>query len=167
MRLYYEPLTVEHADLIYSYTLDDDLYRFIPDVKYPEREGLRQRFRQLAKGSGTLEEVWVNWVVFDDTSQQQPIGTLQATIFPHKQTAYVGYIIFKDFWNKGYATQALKWLETYLNQQYAINNIEAYVDQNNHASKRVLEKCHFKYSGCDGSDAVFSKNHLNRLDYDY
>lgn len=80
MRLYYEPLTVEHADLIYSYTLDDDLYRFIPDVKYPEREGLRQRFRQLAKGSGTLEEVWVNWVVFDDTSQQQPIGTLQATI---------------------------------------------------------------------------------------
>ena len=25
MRLYYEPLTVEHADLIYSYTLDDDV----------------------------------------------------------------------------------------------------------------------------------------------
>lgn len=130
MHLYFESLKVLHAGLIYPYMLDDDLYHFIPDKPYAELESLKQCISVLVNGSGKREEIWKNWIIFRDQDQDQvqPAGTLQATIVSQTKTAYVGYVIFKDFWNKGYATQALIWPETHLNQQYAIYNLEAYVD---------------------------------------
>lgn len=54
--------------------------------------------------------------------------------------AHIGYIMNPAFWGKGYATEVTKGLIDYAKQTLKIKNIKATCDQQNIASKRVLEK---------------------------
>jgi RimJ/RimL family protein N-acetyltransferase len=53
----------------------------------------------------------------------------------------VGYLLHKQYWNKGYATEVLHalldWAKTHINTEYII----AFADKENTASFRVMEKC--------------------------
>src|SRR5436190_9017288 len=64
----------------------------------------------------------------------------------HKK-AEVGFWIFPQYWNKGIATEVLKAVIDYCQQQKDIHRLEAFVEEGNAASSKVLEKVGFIYEG--------------------
>jgi len=65
------------------------------------------------------------------------------------------YIIKKEYWNKGYATETAKQVVNYCFKSLEIDQIDAGIDITNKASKRVLEKIGMEFNGVD-SDGGFS-----------
>lgn len=96
-KIYTQTLNIQHANLLFEYLQEDALYHYIPDQKYLSIQALEERSSRLIQGSVTADEIWMNWVIFNDSVLKQPIGTLQATLFPQQETVQIGYVIFKPF----------------------------------------------------------------------
>ena len=64
----------------------------------------------------------------------------------HKR-AEVGFWLFPQYWNKGVTTEVLKKVIHYCQEEKDIHRLEAFVEEGNIASTRVLEKLGFIYEG--------------------
>ena len=64
----------------------------------------------------------------------------------NRRTA-VGYRLGKQYWGKGYATEALRAVIAYLFEQTTVNRISASTWSENMASARVLEKAGMRFEG--------------------
>ncbi len=154
------PLAVTDAENTFKYLQEEDLYRFIPDKKYHDVAQLKARYQMLINGSQHDHEIWLNWIIYQDENKKIPIGTLQSTILMQEKKAYVGYVIFKDFWNQGYGRLALGWLIQHLKSNVNIEYLEGYVDARNQYSIKILEHHHFHKIGIDGTDLIY-RRYLN------
>jgi RimJ/RimL family protein N-acetyltransferase len=76
-------------------------------------------------------------------------GTLKAN-----GQAEVFYSIYKDFWNRGYGTEALLGMLRFGFEALELHRIVAYCDAENHASRRILAKAHMR------REAHFRKDRL-------
>jgi RimJ/RimL family protein N-acetyltransferase len=61
--------------------------------------------------------------------------------------AYVGYYVLPDYWGNGYASEAAQLLVAYAFDELNAHRVEASVQADNPASKRVLEKLGFQQEG--------------------
>ena len=59
----------------------------------------------------------------------------------------IGYCIGRDYWKKGYASEALSALIDFFFNQVGMNRVEARHDPNNPNSGLVMKKCGLKYEG--------------------
>lgn len=59
---------------------------------------------------------------------------------PNGQRVEVGYVIAREFWDQGYATEALRVAITLLLEEPGIHRVESYHDVDNPASGRVMQK---------------------------
>ena len=57
----------------------------------------------------------------------------------------IGYGIGSDYWNQGYATEAVKRFLKYLFEEKSYRTVYASYFPGNDASRRVMEKCGMKY----------------------
>lgn len=85
------------------------------------------------------------WVV---TLDNQPIGTFN-TFISHDDTSTIeiGYAIDSQYWNQGYATEALKEVIQFLLKNTEFHKIQCAYFLYNGASKRVMEKAGMTYEG--------------------
>ena len=63
------------------------------------------------------------------------------------QSATLGYWLGEEFSKKGIMTEGLNSMMIYASKNVGISRIEAATLPNNIASRRLLEKCNFKYEG--------------------
>lgn len=72
-------------------------------------------------------------------------------IYPHYredfQYAHIGYAIHNNYWGNGYATECVGALIKIGFEQLNLHRLEAHVNLDNPASKRVLLKAGFTYEG--------------------
>ena len=61
--------------------------------------------------------------------------------------AEVGFWLLPEFWNRGFATEALHAVIRYWQENRQLHRLEAFVEEGNTASARLLEKAGFKYEG--------------------
>lgn len=59
----------------------------------------------------------------------------------------IGYVLSEDYWGKGLMTEAVKEVIRYLFEEVKLDIISIYHYPFNGRSKRVIEKCGFKYEG--------------------
>ena len=64
-----------------------------------------------------------------------------------KETPELGYWLGVDYWGKGYATEALHALIDYVFTEFDHTALQAGARVTNPASRRVLEKCGFQWTG--------------------
>jgi ribosomal-protein-alanine N-acetyltransferase len=69
------------------------------------------------------------------------VGIVKAAVVGHR--AQVGYVVDKDFWGRGYATEALRQVVVSLEATATVSRIWATCALDNPASARVLEKSGF------------------------
>jgi [ribosomal protein S5]-alanine N-acetyltransferase len=129
-----EPVRGDHAAAVYPYLCDSRLYTFIDGSKPSSVAALEARFLRWAEGSSDPSEPWYNWISFDGA---QPIGTLQATIREGRAT--LGYVVFRPFWGRGFATAGCRWLMQELFTNHPVRQVYAFVDARNVASLRVAQ----------------------------
>ena len=66
--------------------------------------------------------------------------------------AEIGYGIIDQYQEHGYATEAVKAISSWAFQEPKVSAIEAEINDKNKASKKVLEKCGFDFSGKNGKE---------------
>ncbi len=65
----------------------------------------------------------------------------------HKEGELV-YRLSKEYWGKGYATEAVKGVISFGFKELSLHRIEALCDSRNSDSIKVLQKAGMKYEGC-------------------
>ncbi|MDM1521545.1 GNAT family N-acetyltransferase [Myroides odoratimimus] len=55
----------------------------------------------------------------------------------------IGYIIYKDYWQKGYGTELLYGIELFIQQKYASKILIAQLYESNISSRKLLEKMNY------------------------
>ena len=142
-RLALEELQPSHADRLFSGLQDRRLYDFIDDQPPVDVEPLRQRYTRLAqRKSPDGAEVWLNWAL----RLRQPseyIGTVQATIL-RDGVASIAYVLFSEYWSKGYAREAVAEMIRHLRERYSLTRFTATVDPPNDRSIRLLHAMDFQ-----------------------
>lgn len=162
--LTFEPLQEEHALALFGPFQDERMYRFIPERPPESLEWARRDFKLLAAGPvGGSGEVWLNWAIRDNASTSY-LGTVQATLFSDG-LLWLGYKLAPEYWNRGVATQSVKWLVRELNDRYPNRPIHASVDTRNRASIRVLEKVGFYFTGREAAeiDGLVSEDFIYKI----
>jgi [ribosomal protein S5]-alanine N-acetyltransferase len=110
-------------------------------------------------------EVWLaaqeNWPRFaiplaiELKAEQRLIGSSGfASIDPDTGTGIFGYVLQRDRWGRGYATEASQALLSFGFDTLGLHRIVATCDVENKASSRVLEKLHMRREGHFLKDAV-------------
>ncbi len=83
-------------------------------------------------------------IVWKDNNKM--IGTCDIhTWNKERNFAEIGYVINKNYWNRGIATKACKVVIEYAFNELGVSRIEIAHHRGNIASKRVIEKCGFEY----------------------
>ena len=64
----------------------------------------------------------------------------------HGNTCEIGYGLGSDYWNRGYATEAVGSFLRFLFEEKGMKTVYASFFTGNEASRRVMEKCGMRYS---------------------
>jgi [ribosomal protein S5]-alanine N-acetyltransferase len=145
-RLVIEPLLELHAELLFDALSEPLLYRWISALPPASVDLLQRRWAALASRDPSSRdpsrrgEMDLCWAV-RRASDGAYVGKLDAELMDEVATN-VGYIVFVPFWNQGYATEAMRAVAAYLEQQGVVEQ-RAYVTLGNDASARVLQKAGF------------------------
>ena len=108
-----------------------------------------------------------SWKIVDKATGEK-IGVVAYYFHkPEHKKAEVGFWILPQYWNKGVATETLKAMIEYCQQQKHIHRLEAFVEEGNIASSKVLEKVGFGYEGmmreCEIKNRKFVSLHIYGL----
>ena len=139
-----KPLRKDVKD-VFSYASDEQVARYVlwePHRTPAEtRVFLRDLRRRIRAGYPS------SWVVsLRDTGQV--IGTIGFVWYStDNRSAELGYSFSREFWNHGYATQALKIVIDTVFRFLPLNRLEAQYDLRNPASGRVMQKCGLRQEG--------------------
>lgn len=76
-------------------------------------------------------------------------GVVRHAEFTPGKDVEVGYIIAKEHWGKGYATESTLGMIEYALDALGVNKLVAYTDEANRGSNHVLEKCGFTRTGIE------------------
>jgi len=137
-------ITKEDLKKIWEYFGDFELRKFLKirwqPIYYEDEE---KWYEDLIKNKEKNIELCIV-----ENSSKELIGLIGLyKIDFYSRYAELGYWIWKDYWNKGYATEAVKLMLKYAFEYLNLNKVWARVFETNKASQRVLEKKGFKLVG--------------------
>lgn len=138
---------IENADIdsLYDIFSDAEAMRFFGSLPFSERD---EAVNYLAEINENFQKkTHFQWGIALK-SDDKIIGT--STIFhtdeKHRR-AEIGYALNREFWGKGYVTEALNSLFKFAFDELNLHRIEADVDPRNNASIKILEKFGFQKEG--------------------
>lgn len=82
------------------------------------------------------------------TDSNTPIGRINITgINEPIESICVSFMIGREWWNRGYTTEALSAIVRFFFEEVGANRIEGRNDVQNPSSEKVMIKCGFQYEG--------------------
>lgn len=146
-RLNLRPLGKNDAEAMYkNWTYDERVARYCRWNPHRSMEATEQLLKMyLDQAASGFEYRW--GIELKETGEL--IGCIDVVkISEDSKIATVGYVLSCDYWNKGYATEALTAvIQELFNDGFEVVNAEHHID--NIASGKVMEKCGMKYT-CNG-----------------
>ena len=140
--LYLEKVTEKHAEKLYSYLKDSRLYEYLEDP-IPTLAEISHKFKfaALEKSPDNDTMIWLKWVATN--FQKQYVGIVEIGLF-ESGYAEIGFMTFADFQNQGYAPIYCFLAINQTKQRFGSLILTASVNEQNLASRKVIEKLGFK-----------------------
>lgn len=112
----------------------------------PDRIDVRDGRDIIASGACWQEQNRVFLIELKDAQPVQPIGTLRYWLRPERKSCAVMAVKIADpeQRNRGFGTEAQKYLVIHLFQRLKAQSVEMYTDINNRSQQRCLAKLGFK-----------------------
>ena len=131
--------SMRDAKDIYAYASDPEVARYVLWEPHRSLADTRSFLRFLR---GRIRAGYPSsWVVVHRDSGKV-IGTIGFVWYSDEnRTAELGYSFSRQYWNHGYATQALRAVVDAVFRSVPVNRLEAQHDVRNPASGRVMQKC--------------------------
>ncbi|MCA1594731.1 MAG: GNAT family N-acetyltransferase [Acidobacteria bacterium] len=167
-RLVLRHWTPTDAAALFSFAGDQEVMRYIGDGL--AWAGIERAHAWLERvGKSYRERGYGPWAVSEKTSGRI-IGSCGFSFLPALSEVDFGYVFARDNWGRGFATEAARAALRYGFEQFGFVEVTANTVQENHASRRVLEKTGFEFRGLrhydgDAEDSAFyvAKNPLDGL----
>lgn len=144
-RVYLTKISEEHLDDLFAYASDDEVTEHVSWETHTDKEQSRQfirRTRELYESG-----VHYDWALVHKESGRM-FGTTGLRIGePSDTAAELGYVLAKEFWGRGLATEVANEVVRFGFEELELSEIHAYVFLGNDASVRVLEKLGMSYEG--------------------
>ena len=129
-------------DTLYEIITDKRLATFISFPELTKEEELFYIKKCIYEADTSKEEKWIIALKDNDT----PVGTISVNEINKKNNyCNIGYVIKYDYWNKGYATEALIAVSDYLLKSYYL--VECSCNELNKQSSKVMLKAGFTKDG--------------------
>jgi len=129
-------------DIFDNYASDPEVTRYVTWRPYKDRRDvvpfLQSRLDRWDSGE---EYSWALTLPPDD----RIIGMIGCRVREH--TADIGYVLGRDYWNRGFVTEAAEAIVDWAIQVESISRVKAVCDIENKASSRVLEKVGMQREG--------------------
>jgi ribosomal-protein-alanine N-acetyltransferase len=118
---------------------DPEVWTYVDSPPPDTLEALAARYRRLeSRRSSDGAELWLNWAV----RTEAVIGFVEATVRAPSRIE-IAYFIGKRYWFRGFATDAVRTMLTFLARRFAYADFEATVDLRNVASFKLLRRLDF------------------------
>lgn len=93
------------------------------------------------------EGTGISWKIVDKQTGEN-IGDISVYLYkPEHKKAEVGFWLLPQYWHKGFALEAIHAVISYWKEEKDLHRLEAFVEEGNDASSRLLEKVGFQYEG--------------------
>ncbi len=144
-RLILRQVTPEDAPDFFACQSDPDVFRYAGRSEETSLESARHMLNILFKRH--QEQTMLSSAIVLKENLRF-IGRFQMEEWSDENhRAAVGYLLGKQYWGKGYATEALRAVITYLFEQTTVNRIDTFAWSENIASTRVMEKAGMRFEG--------------------
>jgi RimJ/RimL family protein N-acetyltransferase len=143
--LYFEPLTINHADALFSILTTPSVLAFIEAGQPPTIEEFRLEYFTRASGptdSTMPTERWFNMAIRSKATPAPLIGRLEAT--GYGKWGEVAFLLGEAWWGKGLAFEAMLWWHDYLAEIVPATEWWATVHPSNQRSIRLLMRLGYK-----------------------
>lgn len=143
-RLLLQALSPSDQPFVYEGLSHPDVIRFY-GVNYSTYEATAAQMdwyqTMVAEGQG------IPWKMVEKATGEK-VGVIAVYFYkPEHQRAEVGFWLLPLYWSKGYASEALHAVVQYWFRIKGLHRLEAFVEEGNEGSGRVLEKAGFRYEG--------------------
>lgn len=144
-RLLLRPLTSDDSDRIEELAGDYDVAKSTLNIPHPYPKGSAVQFIESILTSEKNNKIAMFAITLKDT--QLLIGLANLNLAASYKRGELAYWVGKQYWGKGYGTEAVEALLEYGFNQLNLNRIFAASFTSNPGSWRVMEKIGLKYEG--------------------
>lgn len=141
-RLILRPLTEKDTDAVFALRSDAEMMRFIRE---PQDLKESQNWIKLVSSRWEKEKIGLGSII--EKSSNKFIGWCGLWRLMETGETEIGYAIDKNFWGKGFATEAAARYLRYGFEELNLDKIVAVARQENAASRNVMERLQMKFDG--------------------
>ncbi len=132
-------------------------------VRYDSFEATKAQMdwydKMLTEGTG------IPWKIVDKQTSES-MGVISIYFYkPEHNKAEVGFWLLPQYWNKGFASEALSATTDQWKKEKGLHRLEGFVEEGNTASSRLLEKSGFQYEGIMRDCEIKNGNYISLLIY--
>ena len=146
-RILLRPFKVEDLEDLFEFTSDEEATRFI----YPAHRDIEQTEKLLT--NYYLKEP-IGKYAMELKESNKMIGTVEFRVHAHNQNGELGYTLLRDYWGKGYMTEATTLILNHAFHDLKLARVFAEYDIRNDASGKLLTRIGMQ------RDGVLRKNQM-------
>ena len=154
-----QPLEKDRADLIFYLNETSEFSENTLSMPFPYTNDSADFWFKMSSEGFENKNAYIFAIRLKET--EKIIGGIGLHLTPQHQKAEAGYWIAKDFWNKGYATEALKILLKFGFESLHLNKIYATYFPHNPGSGKIMEKCGMKFEATLKQEYVKNGNFMD------
>lgn len=136
-RLLLRPLNINDLDSVYIYASDNDNTKFMLHLPNDTKKETAQF---LLKVTDEWRKERPSFYEFAITLNNEQIGAISIKLNEEKNVGMLGWIINKQYWKKGYATEAAFAIKDFAIKKLKVSKLIAMCDSRNSNSYKLMEK---------------------------
>ena len=148
-RLILRPWTLDDLDYFYAYASVDGVGQMAGWMPHRSRDETRQILEKFMEHGNVLaiEHKEDRRVIGSLGLHKPPFESLppEQNPYPHLQTCEIGYVLAKPYWGQGLMPEAVRRVQMYLFEDLAADLVFVSHYDFNTQSRRVIEKCGFRF----------------------
>lgn len=145
-RLILRAFSISDAKDVQRLAGDKAIVEMTLNIPYPYEDGMAEKWIKTHQEQFNQGELISLAIVHKEDDYL--IGNIGIIIDQKNENGELGYWVGKDYWNKGYCTEATKALVEYSFIKIGLNRIYATHFKKNPASGEVMKKIGMSYEGC-------------------
>lgn len=107
----------------------------------------------------------IAWKIIERSTGNK-LGVIAVYLYkPEHKKAEIGFWLLPQFWNKGFASEALASVINYWKTEKGLHRLEGFVEEGNSASSKLLEKAGFQYEGTMKECEIKNGTYISLLIY--
>lgn len=147
-RLHLRPFATSDAQDLYAYASDGETVKHLTWAAHGSVEESESTILTILSHKGVYA------IALKESNRV--IGCIDLRILTARQASF-GYVLNREFWNRGYTSEALERALTYLFTDVGIESVESCHERDNPASGAVMKKCGMRWTHLAKDETIFGK----------